>query len=124
MSQCKRCGEEASDGYHTMEELYEHRFALWMAFCCIADEMADTEEALVADSKWPTPWMSRLHSDGSSYDGWFVLGMETRPGHQMTYHLPDKYWEKCIAFAPVRARAPEFDGHTSADVLNRIMEML
>lgn len=99
--------ERLSDEHHTMAELYEHRHGL---FC-----------ALVRDN--PTAWKSRKHSDGEPCfgGGWFVCGVYLRAtGKLVTYHLPDEWWERCQAFE--MATAPEWDGHTSADVLDRLKE--
>lgn len=100
-----------SDGYHTFDELYDHRITLWIALC--------KRTALTIREPWNPTWRSKLHSDGSAFDGWFVLGMFTDPGRQITYHLPNSKWDDCY-FAPDLDKAPEFDGHTSADVLHRI----
>lgn len=97
---------ETSDGYHTFNELYEHRSALFLTLCV---EIYD--RAYV--------WRSRLHSDGSAIDGWFVLGIGVAPGEQITYHLPLSRWDDA-SFADELPQAPPFDGHTSADVLQRL----
>jgi len=70
----------------------------------------------------PVVWRSRLHSDGSSYPGWFVLGIDEKSGRQITYHLPDTRWNDCDDFE-TRDHAPEFDGHTSDDALKRLKEL-
>src|ERR1700683_1017395 len=93
-----------SDGYHTFDELYAHRIALWISLC--RTKAAITREA------WNPVWRTRKHSDGSSIDGWFVLGMFRQPGSQITYHLPDSEWDACV-FARTLNQAPEFDGHIS-----------
>lgn len=103
-----------SDGYHTFDELYEHRIVLWIALCKI----------LYADPQYQTGqkadvWRSKLHSDGTSFDGWFIMGIGRNKGEQITYHLPIAKWEE-TDFAETIEKAPEFDGHTSADVLERI----
>ena len=99
-----------SDGYHTFDELYEHRVTLWIALC----------RSNLYTRLHPLPvWRSLLHSDGTASDGWFILGMGLDQGHQMTYHLPESRWGE-TDFAETLDRAPEFDGHTSADVLERI----
>ena len=67
-------------------------------------------------------WRSRKHSDGSEWDGWFLLGINEKPGKQITYHIPSRFWNDC-AFAYTKEIAPEFDGHTSEDVLQRIKNM-
>lgn len=102
---------EVSDGYHTMDELYKHRIVLYIALC----------RQLQAPNG-PKVWRSRLHSDGSSYEGWFIMGVGDRPGKQITYHIPLEYWVP-TNFAIYLEKAPEFDGHTSADVLERIEEL-
>lgn len=106
-----------SDGYHTFGELYEHRIELWVQYCRLMVAMGTTLQARAYIDV--EVWRSKLHSDGSSFDGWFVLGIGKDAGDQMTYHLPMKHWERC-EFAETLERAPEFDGHTSADVLKRL----
>jgi len=100
-----------SDGYHTFGELYEHRIELWIALCRTLAKL---------EYNRPLIWMSRLHSDGTFLDGWFVLGVNQWRGGQITYHLPDTKWDECLKFANEWGQAPEFDGHTSADVLQRL----
>lgn len=98
-----------SDGYHTFAELYEHRIELYITLC------------RVLRIKYPI-WRSRLHSDGTGFEGWFVLGLDTMRGKQITYHLPDSRWDDC-GFAMTLPQAPPFDGHTSADVLERLRKL-
>jgi hypothetical protein len=100
-----------SDGYHTFDELYAHRVALWKALCRVYAEFHRRCDDVV--------WRSLLHSDGSSYPGWFLLGMNYDRGEQITYHLPKAEWESCD-FARTLDKAPEYDGHTSQDILHRI----
>lgn len=97
---------QTSDGYHTFDELYDHRIELWMALCRNLGEYQ--------------PWMSTHHSDGTTMAGWFVLGIRASPGRQITYHLPIHKWAECQEFAIIKDKAPAFDGHTSADVLQRL----
>lgn len=110
-------GNECScDGYHTFDELYEHRIRLWITLCRYF-----IQGKASYDSR--NVWMSKLHSDGSSFDGWFIMGIAKEKGNQITYHLPIKYWEECEKTAEVLEQAPEFDGHTSDDVLERIKKL-
>lgn len=102
-----------SDGYHTFEELYEHRITLFIALCRIVKH----EYKLQIDGQGV--WRSKSHSDGSVWDGWFILGISTVKGQQITYHLPINKWQQ-TNFAFTLDKAPEWDGHTSNDVLNRI----
>ena len=96
---------KVSDGYHTFEELYDHRITLFIA--------------LARALRTHKVWRSKLHSDGSSYAGWFILGINDKPGKQITYHLPLSRWDE-TDFAFTVDRAPEFDGHTAEDVLKRL----
>ncbi|RYC69610.1 WDGH domain-containing protein [Spirosoma sordidisoli] len=109
---------QVSDGYHTFGELYEHRICLWIALCEIAQTVKDRDEYCYEH----IVWRSKAHSDSSEWDGWFLLGLMTEPGKQMTYHLPMSKWDEC-SFARTLEKAPEYDGHTSSDVLARIKEL-
>ena len=106
--------EGISDGYHTFGELYDHRFALFAALC----------RSIAEDDSYPVSmvWKSRAHSDGSKFEGWFIMGLVTEPGKQITYHLPDKLWDRC-GFATNLIKAPEWDGHTPADVVDRLWRL-
>ena len=64
-------------------------------------------------------WRSKAHSDGSVWDGWFVLGIFKETGRQITYHLPMSKWEECN-FADTLDKAPVWDGHSPEDVLERL----
>lgn len=92
-----------SDGYHTFNELYHHRAVL---FSVIVAKFADRA------------WKSKLHADGTMYEGMFIVGIET-PDGQATYHYDiDPYWElfRCTEIK----RAPEWDGHTPNQAIERI----
>jgi hypothetical protein len=95
-----------SDGYHTFDELYQHRHALFLNLLRLAG----------------VGWKSLVHSDGTpSYDGWFLAGI-TLPSGDITYHLPIDLWDKALVSEV--PKAPPFDGHTSRDVVTRLMEAL
>ena len=94
---------ETSDGYHTFDELYHHRAVLFSVIVRDHNELA---------------WKSKLHHDGTMYDGMFIVGIETPTG-QATYHYDiDSYWE--MFDCKELERAPEWDGHTPADAIERI----
>lgn len=99
-----------SDGYHTFDELYDHRVRLYITLC----------KLLCQDCFTQIVWHSDVQSDGSSWAGWFLLGIGVTPCNQITYHLPMQYWDEVHAFSSFKAKAPDFDGHTSADVLERL----
>ena len=104
-----------SDGYHTFDELYDHRITLYIALCkSLTEGVAKTYHQV---------WCSQLHSDGSNYDGWFILGIDSLETRQITYHIPNERWSEVCAFADMLDKAPEFDGHNSQDVLARIKNL-
>jgi hypothetical protein len=93
-----------SDGHHTIGELYEHRHALFIALCRQLPSWA---------------WRSRLHTDGTMFDGWFVMGLYVNPGDQVSYHLPIELWGQ-TDFAKTLDREPKWDGHSPYDVIERL----
>jgi len=107
---------KVSDGFHSFSELYNHRVQLWLTLCERYKRTFDRDlgDVLV--------WRSKLHSDGSSFEGWFVLGIGELAGEQITYHLPISKWNECN-FAKTLEKAPTFDGHSSNDTLNRLKSL-
>ena len=94
---------EVSDGYHTFNELYHHRAVLFSVICNGHPDMA---------------WKSKLHHDGTMYDGMFIVGVNT-PDGQATYHYDiDPYWN--MFQVPELPNAPEWDGHTPAQAIERL----
>lgn len=100
------------DGYHTFEELYDHRITLFIALCRWMSGFTDRTVA----------WRSKLHNDGTSLPGWFILGISKTFGHQITYHLPNERWDD-TEFAETLKKAPKWDGHTSDDVIERLKSL-
>lgn len=97
-----------SDGYHTFGQLYYHRITLYMVIC----------NQLKGNS-----WRSLKHSDGSEYKGWFILGLFKEKGKQITYHLPMSDWDSC-EFAETLTTAPDWDQHSSDDVIERLQKLI
>lgn len=96
---------QVSDGFHTFDELYDHRCLLFLALMKALPELA---------------WRSRVHADGSGPAGWWVGGLRLPTG-PITYHLPDALWPLLDGAAVTTLeRAPHWDGHTSADVIERL----
>ena len=95
--------EEISDGFHTMAELYHHRAILFSVIVRDHQELA---------------WKSKMHHDGTMYDGMFIVGIDTHDG-QASYHYDiDPYWD--MFDCKELENAPEFDGHTPAEAIERI----
>lgn len=91
--------QEISDGYHTFKELYDHRMHLFAFICNGMPEHA---------------WKSKLHHDDTMFDDYFIVGIETPEG-QFTYHYHLDHWD--LFQVTEKERAPEWDGHTSDDVV-------
>jgi len=90
---------QLSDGYHSFDELYAHRMQLFAVICRQNQAHA---------------WKSKLHHDGTMFDDYFIVGVETPMG-QFTYHYPIVNW----GLFQVREldKAPEWDNHTADDVV-------
>ena len=90
--------KDYSDGYHTFEELYYHRMMLFAVICNTYKDKA---------------WKSKLHYDGTMFDGMFIVGVRTSQGHY-TYHYNLEYWDEFDV--EMIDRAPEWDGHKPSDI--------
>ena len=88
---------ECSDGYHTFNELYDHRMHLFAVIC-----------------NQNGGWKSKLHHDGTMYDDYFIVGIKTPEG-EYTYHYPMKHWD--MFKVQELERAPEWDGHQPSDII-------
>ena len=94
-----------SDGYHTFNELYEHRSLLFIG---------------LMKGNPGVSWRAISHEDKTNYPGWFVGGMNLSTG-TITYHLPIEWWNKVNVMQ--YETAPPYDGHTSDDVIERLMNL-
>ena len=94
-----------SDGYHTFDELYYHRMILF---------------SLVVDAYRDKAWKSWLHEDGTMFDDYFIVGIDTPEG-QYSYHYHKQYWGmfNCNKFVI----APKWDGHEPKDI-TRLLSLL
>ena len=106
-----------SDGYHTFDELYKHRAILFITLCKELESNPSYQEGQKSNV-----WKSKKHSDNTDFKGWFIMGIGKEKGEQITYHLPNEYWDK-VNFAQELDKSPEFDGHTSNDVLTRLLKL-
>lgn len=106
----QKAAAELSDGWHTFAELYAHRRALFAAFTA----------ALAAASAPHVAWRSRLHHDGTMFEGMFIVGVTLPADGQLSYHYELTDWDD-FAHVPEVDQAPEFDGHTPDDVVHRLL---
>lgn len=95
-----------SDGWHTFEELYKMRHALFILIALFYKDVS---------------YKTRLHSDGSSYDGYFLL-VSNLPTGQVSFHMPDSYWDMCPV--KIEDRSMDYDGHTTLDVYYRLIKLV
>ena len=94
-----------SDGFHTFDELYYHRAVLF---------------SIVVSAYPQLCWKSRKHSDGTMFDNMFIVGINT-PGGPATYHYNNDLWD--IFKCKVIHKAPNWDGHTSQQAIQRIASL-
>lgn len=118
--------ELVSDWYHTFKELYAHRVALFVALCNMTircndwhNDDSERESAKIPEREYP--WKSKLHADGTMFDWWFIAGIGTEKWKTLTYHLPMSEWNNLDSIEVWHA--PEWDWHTSDDVL-RLLKYL
>lgn len=97
--------QDISDGYHTFSELYEHRLVLMAALMKCNPEIS---------------WRAHFHDDKTMFPDRFIVGMGL-PSGQITYHCPVKNWD-LFDIPGIRTLnfAPEWDGHSSREVVERI----
>ena len=97
---------EVSDGFHTFNELYHHRAVLFSVICNSMPEKA---------------WKSKLHNTGDMFPGMIVVRIITPEGYA-TYHFDiEPYWD--MFNVQELTMAPEWDGHTPEDAINRISKL-
>lgn len=114
--------DEVSDGFHTFGELYAFRMlyhALWVNTLMAMQEGL----GMISSDGYVANYKSWNHSDGQPCfgGGWFIVVSETRAG-QVSNHYEAENWD--LFKVPRVDVPPEFDGHTSGDVLDRLRALL
>jgi hypothetical protein len=95
---------DISDGYHTFDELYEHRCLLFINWM------------ISGGAPGPVRWVA------DHFDGWDLIFCNTARG-QISYHVPNTLrpiYEPQLEQVSDNA---EFDGHTSRDVIERLKKL-
>ena len=105
---------DVSDGFHSYNQLYDHRDTLFLCLVNILFERGYDPQYRACKSK--------LHSDGTHYEGYFIVMItDVVFQEQISYHLSiEKYWDLCN-LEPVE-KAPKWDGHSSDDVVQRLIK--
>lgn len=96
---------QVSDGYHTLDELYEHRCLLFINLCLSRQGSA----------RWKID--PKTHREGA-FSGWFLLYLELPTG-QISYHIPN-YMHHFVRDAIVQDDDYEWDGHDANETLLRL----
>ena len=112
---------EASDGYHTFNELYDYRMLYNAAFF---NKLAHYDNQ--ASGSWKVEYdvhKSKKHSDGEDCfgGGWFIV-MAELPTGQISNHYEMKYWD--LFNIPEKDKANVWDGHSPAEAANRLEKFL
>lgn len=93
---------EVNDGSHSFDELYWHRMILFSVIC-----------NKYKDKAWKS-WKHCSKENFPMYEDYFIVGIDTPEG-QFTYHYHKDCWDM---FDIIELNeAPEFDGHTSDDII-------
>lgn len=109
-------GTDVSDGYHTMDELYDHRLALTVALFRLLEEFYRKFGIYRV-------FKTYRHHDGSMFDGYFMVMSCRKDGSdQMSYHYKLEHWDKFQIQVQDISPYP-YDGHTSKDVIERLMKL-
>jgi len=95
-----KISKKISDGYHSFEELYEHRTYLFSVIC---------------RSYLDKSWIAFKHEDGTMFNEMFIAGFSTPTG-DYTYHCEKKYLPFFEGVKELEF-APKYDGHTPDDYL-------
>ena len=95
-----------SDGYHTFNELYHHRAIL---------------TSVIVNQNKERCWKSLKHHNGTMYDGMFIVGIETPKGCATYHYDVNPYW--FIFNCKELPMAPEWDGHTPNEAIQRIASL-
>lgn len=100
---------QVSDGYHTFNELYEHRHALVLALMAARPDLF---------------WYSLKHYDGERCFGgeYFIVGAKLPNAGAISYHLPISLFNLAVRTSPGTCidKAPEWDGYTADEVVSRL----
>lgn len=96
-----------SDGYHTFDELYDHRCHLFTMLMWQMPSLA---------------WRADKNDDGAKWEGWFLAGINLPTG-TITYHLPQTMWDMLDGITTYD-RGLQWDGHTSSDVITRLSDAI
>lgn len=115
ISELKKDGKlttkDISDTYHTFGDLYDHRMAFNVAL---------TKAINLVKKDGLYAYKSMKHHDGTMFEGMFIVVIESKFG-QISYHYNLDRWNNFDL--PVYDEALEYDGHTPADTIERLLKL-
>lgn len=112
---------EVRDEYHSMSELYEHRMALNAAMFNFFYAY-DKDIRGIESERRAYIVKSKHHNDGTMFEGGYFIVMMNGPDGQISYHYKLEHWDKFKI--PEVERIPWiYDGHTSQDILERLLKL-
>lgn len=103
--------DDITDGFHTFDELYDHRRALTAVLAAGAASAGDS-------------WRSKSHhpEDSPMFEGgYFIVGIEL-PNGTITYHYKLSHWDD-FAAVPEIPHAPKWDGAAPSVTVDRLLEL-
>ena len=98
-----------SDGWHTFQDLYDHRKAL---------------TAMIVSLIPNHSWKSKKHDDEENdpmFDGMFIVGIDL-PAGTITYHYDLEDWD--LFHCQELPTAKKWDGASPEDTVTRLIESL
>jgi hypothetical protein len=119
--------ENTSDGYHTFKELYEIRKAYNVALFNEWGSQKIAEKkvggAIIENIGKYNVHKSWKHHDGELCfgGGWFIV-VAILPNGQISNHYKAEDWD-LFKIPEVEKALFEFDGHTTEDVINRLLKI-
>lgn len=109
----KIVGDDISDGYHTFGELYDHRNTLFIALCALLPIVGAFNSCF---------WIK------DHLEGWDLIVAtvddDVPHGFQISYHVPNTFRHLYSDWCEKPITDYQFDGHTSADVLDRLVLLI
>jgi len=116
MTKCPRCHYAVSgdgDTYHTIDELYSFRSLQFILLCNLLSQGQSGYRVI----------KTRRDSQNATIDpDWFLVVLEFPDGRQISQHLHMTYWGNCLY--PELVYNFRYDGHHTADVLERLYELV
>lgn len=85
-----------------------------------AEKLLQEAKSMLAKIYSSRAYRANNNDNWESYPWWFVLWIHT-PNWDVSYHLPNKYWSELDWYwIQTTLNAPQWDWHTSKDVIDRL----